>query len=1057
MGQRFIFILLVLGGLGLVSLANGRYTLRYRQVLMPIIAIAHIGLALLLSHWLGAWLYALTQRFELFGEFAQQLCEGPLFDFVFLASFALVKFAVLKFVSRFEDLYLSFFGMQVEVFYERDEEAGRWFVRDSSAALRKLASRVMLCSLVVAVAACYLFAESTGVHPSYIPLVILEFAAFLGGETKGEYRESVSSEEGFSHSVIAYANLERVLRHFFGDRLLVSKSRGGRHAAPTGNADLCAELMASSDPMERMSGAYFEAAVKKGLIGKGGDNDGLYDELMHDRVIDSTRLMKGQSVLFASPFFGDFVPYVFFPVNTMLLRGKRVLILVGSNVTKHLMPGFVDEGISFVTNVPTMWQVSELAGDGSAKPDVALLSFSELDDIDLLIANRPFFAQVGMCLIIDPSSMLATYQIGLSMLAEYLAAGQTPTYCVFDRNEDGLVDSLSHALRTNLVEVGATDATEGTSFGMYWSVDGPQLQNRLMPGVARYLGVGTELALVALREQVSKVTWAGRAAAPLLDVRWIDGQYYTEMFDFAGLPQEQAEIDRRFEFVEEPWSLRRAENRFMVVEDEYNNLFEAYRQFSTRGSVQSFVNVLAPNYLMRGYMADNPQTFVADPKAVPALAPDVSKAPRNAVYSIVLTMLQTGDKMEESDIAARLRYVGVSFDDAGEALAELMVEYFSSSNGDYPESYLVCDEREIYDSELGVMVLKRFFGLTPTALDSHPFRGLRNVPLITELPDGSYEVVGSRVFDLVYQSWLPGQFLTLDGKYYEVVSITLDGGILLRRAADHFVSRRYYRQLRKYTVHVDKEAARDPGRTLSQVKAQVLRAQIDVDTEGYLDMNDFGDVAHARRVELPGIARRSYENKDVLCIELEGATAEITRTIATVMSELLVTLYPKDYQYAAVLTAAAAELPDGILYRFEGADEQNVIFIVEDSSIDLGLVSSIDRNLQRILETCFEYLDWHEEMIQRQMFSSGVIEVGELPEEAEEVDLTPRENTSARRGCSPFAWLMGLFGRDKGRKGRNGEPGTSGVQGQTPDGQTGTGVVQGQKPDGEASTGGEQS
>ena len=538
--------------------------------------------------------------------------------------------------------------------------------------------------------------------------------------------------------------------------------------------------------------------------------------------------------------------------------------------------------------------------------------------------------------------------------------------------------------------------------------------------------MGTELALVALREQVSRVTWAGRSAAPLLDVRWIDGQYYAEMFDFAELPQEQSEVDRRLEFVEEPWSLTRSESRFMVVEDEYNNMFEAYRQFSTRGTVQSFVNVLAPNYLMRGYMAENAQVFVSDPKAVPALAPDVSKAPRNAVYSIVMTMLQTGDKMEEADVAARLRYVGVPFVDAGEALAELMVEYFSSEEGDVPESYLICDEREVYDPDLGVMVFKRFYGLATSALSSRPFRGLRNVPLITELPDGTHEVVGTRIFDLVHQSGLPGQFLTLDGKYYEVVSISLDNGILLRRAADHFVSRRYYRQLRSYALRFSDDAgSRDAGRTLSHVKAQVVRAHIDVDTAGYLDMNDFGDVAHARRVELPGIARRSYENKDLLRLELEGATPEVTRTIAVVLSELLVTFFPKDHQYAAVLTPAASELPDGILYRLEGETAQNVILVVEDSSIDIGLVSSVDRNLQRILETCFEVLDWHEEMIEQQMYSSGVIEVGELPEDAQEVDLTPRESAGNEDKPSLIERIMGKFRRSKDDKGTQGRP-TSG-------------------------------
>lgn len=46
----------------------------------------------------------------------------------------------------------------------------------------------------------------------------------------------------------------------------------------------------------------------------------------------------------------------------------------------------------------------------------------------------------------------------------------------------------------------------------------------------------------------------------------------------------------------------------------------------------------------------------------------------------------------------------------------------------------------------------------------------------------------------VFQALIPGQFLTYDGKYYEVQAITPQNGVAVRRAADHITDRVYYRQ-----------------------------------------------------------------------------------------------------------------------------------------------------------------------------------------------------------------------------------------------------------------------
>lgn len=73
------------------------------------------------------------------------------------------------------------------------------------------------------------------------------------------------------------------------------------------------------------------------------------------------------------------------------------------------------------------------------------------------------------------------------------------------------------------------------------------------------------------------------------------------------------------------WSAEKADYKYLVVEDEVCNVFEMSRQFSTRGRQETFVNVVAQNYMLRDYMEYNSAIFEADPKAIPAFAPIIQE------------------------------------------------------------------------------------------------------------------------------------------------------------------------------------------------------------------------------------------------------------------------------------------------------------------------------------------------------------------------------------------------------------------------------------------------
>lgn len=1052
-----IAVALFLLGVLFVWEANYRPQYRYLQLLFPFVAVIYSIVGYFLIDTLSGAIRDLVDLIVSslpLDDFNMAVAIALVFNFLFLVGFSILK-PILRLLLRiFRKPYEKILKDPIAHFYDLSKETGYRFLRPSFVGVRRLFRNMFVAVLVLS---CVLFFGSqmapewslfrNPFYPAFPVLILGEIVYCLSGVTKDEYRGSVEAEDEGAHRVSNYGKLLNVYRHYFGDRILSVTSLGSADGLPYTHDDFCQALIDDGDHTDAVAGRYFQMLLRNGLLTSG--NDGAYGELNHDYALSCVRLMHGRSVMFANPFWRDFIPYVFLPVNSQLIRNRKVLVLYGDGIDEQAMVDYMNEGLEFVTGFENLWTIGGLGADRSSSPDIALLSFSSLGDAALLRANADYFKDVSIALVINPSSLLGTYQIGMNILADLLAVGESCCYCIFDRNSDGLVDSLSHALRTNLTEVAATEHGGSVSTGVLWNVDGEFLQHRLFPGVAHYLGVGTELGLVALREQVERVDWVAEESIPLVDQRWIDGQYYGELLHFAELPQEQLQLDHHFHFHSTLWGMGRRRRCFVIAEDEPHNLFETYRQFTTRGTSQSFVNVLAPNYALRSYMVHNPDIFVADSKAVPSLAPDFAKSRRNAIVTILLLAAQTKMPIEERELLTILGRVGLRPTEGlglPELLADLLREHVPLDGAATLESPIDLVEDEVYDGEVGAYVARRRYEFADDSPYERCFRELRNVPIQTEMPDGTRELLGARLYGHVYQFLLPSQYCVINGKNYEVVAIDEDG-VALRRASDHFDRRHYYRQLRTFhcgeapsSPEGDDDAGRGgrwwtsgggvgDERTITDVKVQRIAASFEIETVGYLDLEDRGDLADAHVVGVSDIPVRSYLNKHALRLEFANAPQTAVNTIAVLISEFLVTLFPESHHYVDIVLPQRTGLPAGILPEFDGEEEEGVLYIIEDSLIDIGLVSSLDRHIRRILELCWDYLDWHLGMLAGEETATPQYELGEYHEQ-------PRPESKPgffRRVANRIAKLFRRKPKDDGTSAGSGSDGKATVPEPAPD------------------------
>ena len=929
---------------------------RAKQFLMPILALIYCVLAVVFMNDL----YLLLDRGIRFLEKHLTFISGLhlhqyliyLVNALTVLGFILIKAIALPVMKNVWEKYESVMEATSGRFYEYEKDLDAWVLKPEFGQVKffykGIWAAATAASAIVFVLSQY-FPEAsffqTAFYPVFGVLILGETVSFLSGLTKNEFLEDILGEDEESYKIVNYGLLRDVLRNLFGSHVLYDATvDSGLGVAPV--FETLEEMCTSEDPAVSNLGQYFRARKESGR-----DVDSSY-------VKSCIRLVKGQSVLFCDPFYRDLTDYVLIPMTGRLMRYQKCLIVMGRDSSTDDVKDWIEQGIVSQINTDSLWKVGIL-GYEAAEADIGILKFSDLFNFDIQKKNEEFLQKVGFVFIVEPSKLLATGQIGLNILVSRFNEKNRVVYAACDRNCDGLVDALSHTLRTNITEVAATSPSGTVTSMMCWNADGEYMHHKIFPNISRYLGGGTEINSVAMKYQITDTRWISGEKFPVADIKWIAGQYYNTICGYADLPVSQEAFNKAFQADPGLWDMSVRENAFLVVEDEFQNLFEMVRLFSTRAKSQGFINVISENYLLRDYMLGNAQTFISDPKAVPAIVADYARTERNTVLKLLIRM--AGEQVSEEEIAETLMVSGIACESPAESLKALIRKHCSTD-----EISLQVNFREVLLEDGIRTETKKYYTITEENKASEFVRGLRNAYYIAEDEKGETYYIGAKLYGHVFQALIPGQFLTYEGKYYEVQSITPHNGVVVRRAADHITGRKYYRQIRHIILSDWQDDTNVGGRkTIGDIRLLKGYSQIRVCTEGYLEMSAWNDLKSARHIHVSGIPVRSYRNKLVLKIIFPGASERIRYTICLLLNEIFRTTYPDAYPYICALTQLQkeTEVPDSlkyVMYTMESEERDNAIYIIEDSDIDLGLTASVERNLERYLGIISELLAWHE-------------------------------------------------------------------------------------------------
>jgi len=955
---------------------NLRKPKRSRQFILPLVAALYCVAAVLYADkvnkavissiaWLGYFIPAVVINVNKWLNY--------ILNIVIAGMFLVVKGILLPVVDAVWSKAGPLFNLTSGKFYEYNERMNSWVLKDEYGQAKTLWKGLFwfaagVSALVLALSQMYphwLFFR-TPFYPVCGVLVLGEIMFFLSGLTRQEALANIAGDNDEYYRIANYGILRRIYRDLFDGRILFENTAAG--LSGLSSFDMMDKLAESENTLDAVISTYFTGLKQKGQTIDPGF------------MRSSLEMVNGKSVLLNTPFYRDMTGYIVLPLVRRLLSYEKALIIAGRDSTADDLRDWIHDGIASFCGTPELWKTGILT-DRKTECDTAVLRFADVYNRRVLDANKEFLNQVGFVLLIEPSRVVSTGQVGLSLIVDRLGKKvKNIVYCSCDRNCDGLVDTLSHIFKVNLTEVYATVPTLANCSLMYWNAHGDFIHHRILPNIARYLGMGTELSAVALRHQIANTVWVSSERFPVTDIRWIAGQYYNTICSYIGCPQTQEAFAEAFKTDANLWNLGVNDNAFITVEDEFNNLFETTRLYSTRAKNQGFVNVISENYLLRDYMVMNAPVFMTDSKVLPSIVPDYTRTERNTVVSLIMRMF--GDDVSggsasvgygasvgcggvsENELKHNLSIAGIEFDDAHKKFCELVLKHCHVDTVDIAVDY----KDEMDGDDMPAVKTPYYYIPNNDTKFADYARKLSNAYFIIEDDKDKNYYIGAMLYGHVFQKYLPGQMLTYSGKHYQFQTITPESGVVLRRAADHITGRKSYRQRREYTLS---GFAQDPAmgscRTSRGVELRRGFCDISVNTRGYYELKSLDDLASAHLVELNNIPGRSYRNKAVLSVKLPEAGEGARFTIALLLNEIFITLYPESYHYITAVVKGQSEAVCGdvsnvskllSLVRLQDFDDENAIYIIEDCEIDLGLLVSVERNFTRLLEIIADYLAW---------------------------------------------------------------------------------------------------
>lgn len=679
-------------------------------------------------------------------------------------------------------------------------------------------------------------------------------------------------------------------------------------------------------------------------------------------------LLEDKSVLTDTPFYKDMGVALFMPLHEALLREKKIIVLSGGSEGRKEIEEWIRNGLLSVSGMEEFWRIKSFK-PGVEEWDIGIVM---PDDMHALYKTEVLMKNTYgvIVIILHPERLLTEMQSELCEWGYMLSRQEIkPVYVIIERAMLGLLDTVSHIFSTEFLYI--STAARGAECTQLVTVEGTFLSFEEAKQTPK-LHLSEGFARCAEKAGVQNIRWQAGEKIAFYDINSIRKQYLVKADDFFDYYQTEAICKEGL------WGLEIEKEAILIYEDEFYHVAELFRQLSTRGELIAVVSIVGGCYLLYPYLFENIEKFSKDMYAISAIAPVVFDNSFNRTISF-LGIFSNYDMnameirkffgryflMEDDFEAGVLDNKRLSSEEKKQLKRKLQ-EVFGDGDSNECQIEIELGRDDRYVLQLDINTRRKYENLIKLAV-------------YYDEEEKTKTLMQGRYFWQIDQLYLPGQIVVFDGKLYEVKGrefLYTDGikkneVLVVRRCRSSLLYYCNYFQKRVYQLKelINNECVK----SAFGIEWYITDASFSVETKGYYNV-----IYDKKRIEyrsLTNIDKREYstrrkrnalvinwsKNKDI------QMTWEMKRTLVILFGEVFKTLFPKGYPYIAVLISGKDCKVDSkkeknyeyLYYTLE--EEEKIKFdllILEDSELELGILSAIDKHMEHILRIIYSYCRW---------------------------------------------------------------------------------------------------
>ncbi len=830
------------------------------------------------------------------------------------------------------------------------------------------------------------FVKSVYMMPviSYIILNQLEWF-FAADIKKGE--RLIDTEEIGSTIRGSFDKLVEYYEKLFGGKSLISRYTGN------GRNGVQCELLAGvqTEQEARSSNPALLNALCRNIQSITPLASGKINELID--------LIDGMNLAIFSSVFCDFDIYYLSYAQYRMALGNTILVLCDTEHQVKLMKDRYVAVFKKMNVAAPVWRINDIKSFVDEKTDVLICTEEQYLHSSFIPKHPVFFSKLKMVVVVDSYGLICREETYFSRLFNTFENKDIQYIFYIPENNTDLRNKLQERLNNKPISLYENPYFNPETNILFWrseSIFKPQLA--LSSRLYHDFGVAYTIAIVAAQQNVPTINILSHESIPTLTYQNLVTKEYEKILleDYL----KNAAINLSSVIHNNNYGLVNSSALpFNIVYDENNNLLNVARIWlSNNDSDTSILNIVSSPYMLRDYFACNISSLCAESTGIQLLVP--GKALNLYAPSIIL-LLKMRNGITCNELVRFAANYGLNESSTEQILERILCLALGENHHYDVYDCFSFKECEVPSFENNTFIYTNLI----TLIDENLYELICHKTECFVRISGAFNDVLPIPVNDVYNHFLPKQYVSFRNVRYVIDDIF--NGVLMLSAEETVNMEKNYTPL--YDITGFEEKTKLDGHTISSQKlaTEFLTAKITRKTSAYLSypgMLMFKDPTAISLINLPSAIT---EVKTVPCLHitlkcaLEDCSNKIAATLCHLLKGALETFLPKNHKDILVFSKIDHDaicknvvfseesdflpdpIPSDLLNGFNVFEELNPdlrklfpnvesddvqpngteeihLYIAHFSESDIGLITAVADDLERIFSTVLTYLNWAE-------------------------------------------------------------------------------------------------